>query len=90
MHKKIVSLKIVQSINQDLRPHITKNIVEKNTPMKFTIAQKKSVIVLNRHNDFLDFTTPTKKFEYVSVNSNNEHKRWKASALNVSDHTDKY
>lgn len=37
---------------------ITENIVAKNTPMKFTIAQKKSVTVFSRHIDRFDFTTP--------------------------------
>jgi hypothetical protein len=36
-------------------------MVEKNTPMRFTIAQKKSVIVLSRHMDRLDFNTPDNK-----------------------------
>lgn len=36
----------------------TENIVAKNTPMRLTMAQKKSVIVFSRHIDRLDFTTP--------------------------------
>ena len=38
--------------------NLTENMVEKNTPMKLTIAQKKSVMVLSRHIDRFDFTTP--------------------------------
>lgn len=37
---------------------ITENIVAKNTPMKLTIAQKKSVIVFSRHIDLFGLTTP--------------------------------
>lgn len=37
---------------------LTENMVEKNTPMKLIIAQKKSVIVLSRHIERFDFTTP--------------------------------
>ena len=38
--------------------NLTENMVEKNTPMKLIIAQKKSVMVLSRHIDLFDFTTP--------------------------------
>ena len=40
---------------------LTENIVAKNTPIKLTMAQKKSVIVFSRQMDRLDFTTPKDK-----------------------------
>lgn len=36
----------------------TENIVIKNNPIEFTMAQKKSDIILNRHIVRFDFTTP--------------------------------
>ena len=47
-----------------MKDQLTENIVAKNTPMKLTIAQKKSVIVLNLHIDRLDFTTPEDKLNH--------------------------
>lgn len=42
---------------------ITENIVVKNTPMKLTMAQKKSMIVLNLHIERLDLTKPKIQWE---------------------------
>lgn len=42
-----------------IKKHVnTENIVAKNMPMKLTMAQKKSVIVLRRHIDLFDLTVP--------------------------------
>jgi len=44
----------------------TENIVAKNTPMKLTMAQKKSVIVLSRHIDRFDLTVPAHTITHIN------------------------
>lgn len=52
----------------ELELEITENIVVKNTPTKFIMDQKKSVIVFNRQNDLLDLTTPEKQNSFGQKN----------------------
>lgn len=51
--------------SQGDKEQLTENKVVKNTPITFTMAQKKSVMVLRRQNDFLDFTTP-KRYKAIA------------------------
>lgn len=48
---------MLNKISIEPRIH-TENIVEKNTPIRFTMDQKKWVMVLSLHIERLDFTVP--------------------------------
>lgn len=81
----------VQMYQPTLQNHdITENIVAKNTPMKLTMPQKKSVIVLKRQIDRFDFTSPEKiciKFTFNSIHRiANQENMAKVSHKNILEY----